>query len=292
MGRGPSALTRERLDAIREYAEENKPVTVRGCCYHLFTRKLIESMDRKFTDEISRILVNAREKEEIPWDWIVDETRDLEGGGGWSSLEAFGEAMFKHYRKNRWVDQDTRVELWSEKGTVRGLLAPVISRYQIPFRVMHGYSSATNTHDIADQICNTVVYNEKEFVALYCGDWDPSGLDMSEWDLPNRLKRYGDATATFTVRRIALIESDLADLPSFPLETKSKDPRFAWYKANYHPKVCWELDAMNPNDLRERVKGEILSYIDQKKWQRADVVERAERESIREFASALKTLRA
>ena len=49
---------------------------------------------------------------------------------------------------------------------------------------------------------------------------------------------------------------------------------------------------MNPVDLRERVENEILDYIDQEKWQRADMVERAERESIREFASALKTLRA
>lgn len=57
MGRGISAVTRERLDAIREYAEENKPVTVRGCCYHLFTKKLIEDMTKPSTAEISRILV-------------------------------------------------------------------------------------------------------------------------------------------------------------------------------------------------------------------------------------------
>ena len=30
MGRGISERTRERLDAIREYAEENQPVTVRA----------------------------------------------------------------------------------------------------------------------------------------------------------------------------------------------------------------------------------------------------------------------
>ncbi len=61
----------ERLDAIAAYAEENQPVTVRGCCYHLFTKKLIEGMAEKYTKEISRILVKAREDELIPWDWIV-----------------------------------------------------------------------------------------------------------------------------------------------------------------------------------------------------------------------------
>ncbi len=46
----------------------------------------------------------------------------------------------KFYQKNRWLDQDTHIELWSEKGTVRGLLAPVIDKYQIPFRNMHGFT--------------------------------------------------------------------------------------------------------------------------------------------------------
>ena len=289
MGRGISALTRERLDAIREYAEENQPVTVRGCCYHLFTRKLIESMAKKHTAEVSRILVNAREDGDIPWEWIVDETRDLEGGGGWDSLEEFGEAMLSGYRKNRWLDQDTRVELWSEKGTVRGLLAPIIDRYQIPFRVMHGYSSATSVKDVSDVIESTVA-DSKDFVALYCGDWDPSGLDMSERDLPKRLEAYGDG-ADFTLRRIALIEDDLDELPSFPLESKKDDPRFPWYRETYDPDVCWELDAMSPVDLRERVEDEILSYIDQKLWQRADMVEQAERKSIKQFADTLKTLK-
>ena len=60
---------------------------------------------------------------------------------------------------------------------------------------------------------------------------------------------------------------------------------------NYDPDVCWELDAMSPVDLRERVEDEILSYIDDEKWARADQVERAERESIKEFSDMLKTLK-
>ena len=84
-------------------------------------------------------------------------------------------------------------------------------------------------NDIADQITETVYVDEKAFVALYCGDWDPSGLDMSERDLPNRLVRYGDG-AEFTLERIALIEDDLSGLPSFPLESKKDDPRYPWYR--------------------------------------------------------------
>jgi hypothetical protein len=288
MGRNISKITRVRLDAIYAYAEENEPVTVRGCAYHLFTRGLIESMAKKHTAEVSRILVRAREDGDVPWDWIVDETREVEGGGGWDSLEEFGEAMLAGYRKNRWLDQPFHVELWSEKGTCRGLLAPVIDRYQIPFRVMHGFASATSVKDIADDI-ERVTAQGKHFVALYIGDFDASGLHMSEVDLPGRLERYGDG-ADFTLLRIALVQEDLDGLPSFPLETKKDDPRFDWYRENYHPSVCWEIDAMSPVALRARVEAEIRSYIDFDLWRRADEVERAERESIREFAHRLRTL--
>jgi hypothetical protein len=290
MGRGISLLTRDRLDAAFAYAKTNRPVTVRGVAYHLFTRipPLIESMAEKHVAEVSRILVRAREEGDLPWEWIVDEGRGVEGGHGWDSLEQFGEAMLDHYRKNRWLDQDFHVELWSEKATVKGLLAPVIRRYQIPFRVMKGFVSASEAKEISNQI-ESVAAEGKEFVALYIGDWDPSGLCMSERDLPERLERYGDGSE-FTIRRIALIEEDLAGLPSFPLETKKGDPRYNWYRKNHHPSVCWEIDAMSPVALRARVEAEIKSHIDADLWRRADEVERAERDSIREFVGNLKTL--
>ncbi len=172
--------------------------------------------------------------------------------------------------------------------------------------------------------CDEINHDEgKDFVALYVGDWDPSGLHMSEVDLPERLQRYrriivpnaacnADLSrlthselaaleakldnVDFTIKRIALLEDDLEDLPSFPLESKMStedkkgDTRAPWYKENYHPTKCWELDAMNPRALRARVESEIVRYIDQELWERVEEGERAERESIRQFADSLKSL--
>ena len=49
------------------------------------------------------------------------------------------------YRRDFWNQQPVRVEVWSEKGTVRGVLAPVLDEYGVGFRVMHGFSSATTS---------------------------------------------------------------------------------------------------------------------------------------------------
>ena len=45
-------------------------------------------------------------------------------------------------------------------------------------------------------------------------------------------------------------------LPSFPASDKRKDPRYKWFLANYGQE-CWELDAMDPNDLRDCVEAAI-----------------------------------
>jgi hypothetical protein len=68
---------------------------------------------------------------------------------------------------------------------VRGVLAPVLDQYGVGFRVMHGFSGATPIYDIAQDD------DDRLLIAFYVGDYDPSGMCMSEHDLPNRLEKYG-----------------------------------------------------------------------------------------------------
>jgi phage terminase large subunit-like protein len=54
------------------------------------------------------------------------------------------------YRRDRWSDQPEWIEVWSEKGTIRGgTLRPVLEEYGLTFRVMHGYGSSTALHQAA-----------------------------------------------------------------------------------------------------------------------------------------------
>jgi hypothetical protein len=69
-------------------------------------------------------------------------------------------------------------------------------------------------------------------------------------------------------------------LPSFPATDKRKDPRYKWFRAHYGDR-CWELDAMDPNDLRACVKMEIKKLIEPVAWKRCEVVNKAEQESLR-----------
>jgi hypothetical protein len=277
-GRGRAQKTIELLDACARILEEIQPCTVRAVCYRLVhVDRLLPSMDKVQTDKISRLLTIAREQEQIPWEWIVDETRRAERyNNGFRDPASFVETVKESYRKNYWTTQPHRIEVWSEKGTVRGTLGPVLSNYGITFRVMHGHGSATAVHAVAEESMESV----KPLIALYVGDHDCSGMHMSQIDLPTRLERYG---GNVMLRRVAIREEDragVAQVPSFP--ANERDPRYAWYVERYGAR-CWELDALSPPILRDRIEEEILGFMDLTAWARAMEVERAEQASMKQF---------
>jgi hypothetical protein len=165
---------------------------------------------------------------------------------------------------------------------------------------MHGFASATAVQEIV----RASLVSGQPLVALYVGDHDPSGLHMSEGDLPGRLWAYrlsaqiaDDASRESPAPRIvrlSLTAEDVEDpeLPSFDADTKREDPRWRWYVERYGT-PCWELDALSPVVvLRERAEAAIAACLDLTAWTRYVVAVRAELASITESARAWKALAA
>jgi hypothetical protein len=271
-GRGRAQRSLDLIDAMYAAAEAAQPITGRGIGYKLFTAGLIPSMARAEMQRVYRLLKEAREQGDIPWEWIVDETRELERVSTWDNPAQYARAVARSYRRDFWNQQPVRCEVWSEKGTVRGVLQPVLDHYAVGFRVMHGFGSATTVYDVSQDD------DGRELIVLYIGDFDPSGMFMSEKDLPNRLSNYGGDH--ITIRRIALTESHVNGLPSFPAADKAEDKRYKWFCSNYGDR-CWELDAMDPNDLRDCVSEAIKALIEPVAWQRCEIVNKAEQESLK-----------
>jgi hypothetical protein len=84
------------------------------------------------------------------WDWIVDETREAERISQWADPIAYGVTVLRAYRKDFWQYQPERIEVWSEKGTVRGILASVFDEFAVTFQVKHGFDSVTSIHMTAE----------------------------------------------------------------------------------------------------------------------------------------------
>src|SRR5262245_58969413 len=163
-GRGMARASLELIEYMHEAAEAAQPITGRGIAYKLFAAGLIPSMATPEVRRVYRLLKEARERGMIPWEWIVDETRSLEQRPSWEDPDAFIRTVRRAYRRDYWAQQPHRVQVWSEKGTVRGVLAPVLNEYGVGFQVVHGFSSATVAYNTAQDKDGRLLF------LLYVGD--------------------------------------------------------------------------------------------------------------------------
>ena len=282
-GRGRSVKSMVLIQAATRILQEIQPCSIRAVCYRLFTEKLIPDMGKKSTGAVGTQLVYARENDLIPWAWIVDETRAAETVAAWSNPESIISSAVAQYRKDYWAMQPRRVEVWSEKGTIRGTVAPILKKYGVTFRVLHGYGSATSIHGIALE----TQASDKPMTVFYVGDHDPSGRHMSEVDLPERLTRYGGSAS---IIRLALDDDDVGDdseLPWFSVGDKINDSRYQWFTKRFGQR-CWEVDALPPPTLRARLDTAIAGVLDLDAWQHAVRIEQAETDSMKNIMGYFK----
>jgi len=115
-GRGMAQRSLELIEAMCAVTRDAHPITGRGVGYKLFTRGLIGSMAKSEMQRVYRLLREARERGQIPWEWIVDETRAFERRATWDDPAHYAECVARSYRRDFWNQQPVRVEVWSEKG--------------------------------------------------------------------------------------------------------------------------------------------------------------------------------
>ena len=208
----------------------------------------------------------------IPWEWIVDENRELERCATGTILRNYARGIGILSARFLGPAASARRSLDGEGHRARRP-QPVLDEYGVGFRVMHGFSSATAVYDVAQGD------DGRPSIVLYVGDWDPSGLCMSERDLPKRLEKYDGHHVR--LNRIAIVGSQRGGLQSFPAASKRKDPRYRWFTQRYGGS-CWELDAMDPNALRACIEAAVRAEIEWEAWNCCEVVNDAERELLRE----------
>src|SRR3990170_3385131 len=91
--RGMARKSLDLIDAMYTAAEAAQPITGRGIGYKLFTAGLIPSMSTQHMQRVYRLLKEAREQGMIPWEWIVDETRELERAPSWDDPAEYVESV-------------------------------------------------------------------------------------------------------------------------------------------------------------------------------------------------------
>jgi hypothetical protein len=121
----------ELIEAMYSIAKAAQPITGRGVDYKLFTTGLIPSMTTSDMQRVYRLLKEARELKIIPWDWIVDEPRELEVVSAWIDPEQYTRCVIRSYRRDYWSQQPGKYSC-ADLGCVVSALAKSGSRNECP----------------------------------------------------------------------------------------------------------------------------------------------------------------
>jgi len=266
-GRPPSyeKLVAAALEVFDQY---DTAITLRQLYYRLVSRLLIPNTINSYK-RLSRIMVKAREDEDVPVNCLEDRSRRILGRGdvGYESAEDYLKLKlsslqdsWKGFTMPMWEEQPVYVLISLEKDALSRLVSRVANQYSVRTFPTRGYPSFSYVQIMANYMQTRLA--GKPTVLLYFGDFDPSGVDI-ERDLEDRLGRYG--AKDFKVKRIALTAAQIRQYDLPPMPVKRSDARAEGFMATHGDRSV-ELDALDPNLLQEVVEKAILENIDARKW--------------------------
>ena len=263
----------ERRDELYRIVEEMQPMTVRQVFYQATVRGIVDKNEKSYA-KVQQVLAKMRRDETLPFEWIVDNTRDRNHPFTFDSVEDALAYTARHYRKSLWKDAGVYVEIWLEKDALAGVIEDITSKYDVSLMVARGYSSLSFLHEAAEEIdlkdCPVYIY--------HLGDYDPSGVNAGE-KIEEDLQEFAPM-ADITFERIAVTEEQIEewDLPTRP--TKQSDSR----AKNFDSNTSVELDAIEPRRLRKLVEDVIKRHLKPKRYKELLAEEEKERTLIDDVA--------
>ncbi len=266
--RATKAEVEERRNLLLAIIYDGKPMTVRQVFYQATVRGLVEKAESGYA-KVQTDLTVMRRAGDLPYDWLADNTRWQRRPRTFSSVEEALKETAKFYRKSLWDDADAYVEIWLEKDALSGVIYPITSMYDVPLMVARGYASLSFLYSAAEYI------NELDVPAYiyHLGDFDPSGVNAGEKIEETLRELAPDAEIYF--ERIAVTPEQIErwDLPTRP--TKASDTR-----AKGFGNISVELDAIEPNRLRQIVRRAIEQHLPRHQFEVLKAAEESEREII------------
>lgn len=258
----------------RILGEYSDPLTLRQVYYRLVAIGLMNA--QKVYNNLSGKLSRLREQGLVPWDGITDLKRQSEKVPSWTSPEVFFDDVSRSYKRDLQQEQPVYIEVWCEKAVA---IRDITDKYDVPLLAGGGYRSSSALYDAAKRFRDI----GKPIVILYLGDFDPSGLDI-ERDVETRMRTVFGIEVD--VQRVLLVQQDITDHELLPNPVKPEDPRTSEYIDKYGFENAYELDALPPNIIAQRLEMAIGRNMDIKLYKRQLDKQRVDNAKVSNFIEA------
>lgn len=273
--------TKEEMEAratfLLAYAEAHGPVTVRQLYYVAEVHGVpgITKNDSDY-DKVQRQVLQLRRNGRMPYSAIADATRWMRKPPTYDSVaDALAETAAL-YRRNIWSEHLEHVEIWVEKDALAGVIYPVTAEYGVPLMVSRGFSSET----FAFEAAQSYAADGRPVHVYHLGDFDRSGVAAAE-DLRKKLTAFaGQAGVEVHFTRLA---ATLGQIRDWSLPTREPKRNSAADRRWPHDFAC-ELDAIEPDRLRQLVRDAIRQHMPDDYLRAAQIAEASEREILQVFA--------
>ena len=278
-------------DAIYDVCEETNrkygPIGVRSVFYQLVSRQMIEKTELQ-CQYVSKQMTEMRENGDLPWRWVKDESRTMQGGfhghlptrSVVSHRTRLISSIQPSLRYPEWYGQSSHVQIWCEKVGLTGILEQAIPPSMsggVRIIPCGGKPSTTFVDEIALEISDHMSAG-LDVAMFYFGDFDVDGRQIfeshTERNLVKKLPRYverrlGREPDGLSMQWMAVTEEQIQELnlPTRPAKSKS---------ASHDYDYSVELDAMLPENLISLVEECIWSVVDKDALENVDELNRAE----------------
>lgn len=159
----------------------------RGWCYVLEGKNLITKSD---FDQAQRLINDCRKDGRLPVDICVEdgkrafacvEPRHSRNAADHAAalVERLRQVCDEYVPISFWDDKPVYVEMLVEKIDLRSLFEPVCDKYRIPIANAGGNADINQRFEMMRRFARHEAQG-RQCVLLYCGDFDPSGVRISE----------------------------------------------------------------------------------------------------------------
>ncbi|NBV25485.1 MAG: hypothetical protein EB141_17675 [Verrucomicrobia bacterium] len=257
---------------------EEDAITIRHLFYRLVGERHIEKTEATYKSLCGH-LSKWRRSGEVPWDSFADNTRWHIGHETFSGLDDALKNTVQCYRRDLWARQSAHVEIWGEKDAISSILSSEACDWGVKVFTCRGFASLSALYSAANTFKRAVQNGKKVFI-YYFGDHDPSGLAIDRAAVDSF---RDDFHVDVELTRAAVTPEQIQQhkLPTRPV--KASDTRAGGWQGG-----CVEVDTMRPAVLREIVKDCITQHIDPVEWRQTQTIERAERETLKQFADSVR----
>ncbi len=245
------AVIGQAREIVESYATS---VTLRQLFYRLVSAQVIPNSQVAYK-RLSALTAEARRDGTFPA--LIDRGRTIHEYQWFTGAEDAMTWLCRMYQLDRTRDQDVSLYLGVEKAGMVVQLQSWFGDLGVPVLALGGYSSQTYTDDVAAHAAGRA----RPAVLLYAGDFDPSGEDIDR-DFTERSACWDK------VIRVALSTDQVRDyrLPVNP--GKVTDSRAAGFIERHGTLMQVELDALDPDDLRDLYQAAIDRYWDMSAYER------------------------